>query len=472
MSQDLLSVGVDLGTSTTQLVLSRLRLENTANSFSVPRVSIAEKEVVYRSAVHFTPLMSNTRIDAPGVRAIVEEEYRKAGVTREQLQTGAVIITGETARKENAQEVLTALAGLAGDFVVATAGPDLESVLAARGAGVDALSRERHCRILHYDIGGGTSNLALYDNGRLVDVGCLDVGGRLIKVAKDGQVTYVARKLREMFPDLREGETPPRKRLDEAVAAMTEALLEAGGFAPPGELLRRLTTHKTVELTQPPDYVSFSGGVADCVWNPPGDEFAYGDVGVLLGRSIRVAFEKAGANLLEGRETIGATVVGAGSHATELSGSTIFYRDVTFPQKNLPVLRLEGGEAAPEHIAGAIRRKLPLFLDEGGQNPVALSMPGIKSPTYGEVCALAEGIRAGLAPLIERGDTTVVVLEEDMAKALGQALYPRLPGGKLLCVDNVHAREGGYIDLLAPAYHGTVLPVVVKTLVFEKGKEG
>ena len=51
------------------------------------------------------------------------------------LRTGAVIITGETARKENANEVLEALSDLAGDFVVATAGPDLESILAARGAG-------------------------------------------------------------------------------------------------------------------------------------------------------------------------------------------------------------------------------------------------------------------------------------------------------------------------------------------------
>lgn len=471
MTEELLSVGVDLGTSTTQLVLSRLKLENAANPFSVPRVSIAEKEVVYRSAVHFTPLVSNTRIDAPAIRAIVEEEYRKAGVTREQLQTGAVIITGETARKENAQEVLTALAGLAGDFVVATAGPDLESVLAARGAGVDALSKERHCRILHYDIGGGTSNLALYDNGRLVDVGCLDVGGRLVKLAADGRASYVTDKLKAMFPSLREGEAPPRDLLETVVETMTQALLEAGGLAPPGELLHHFITHKTVELSAPPDYVSFSGGVADCVWKPPQDDFAYGDLGVLLGKRIRAEFERAGAKLLEGRETIGATVVGAGSHATELSGSTIFYRDMTFPQKNLPVLRLEGEEAAPEGIGEAIQKKLPLFLDEGGQNAVALSLPGLKSPGYEEVRTLAQGIRRGLAPLIDRGDATIVVLEEDMAKALGQALYPLLPNGKLLCVDNVHAQEGGYIDLLAPAYDGTVLPVVVKTLVFEKGKE-
>ena len=134
MREQLLSVGIDIGTSTTQLVISRLTLENRANPFSVPRVDISEREVLYRSEIHFTPLKSDVRIDGPGVRAIVAEEYQKSGFRPQEVATGAVIITGETARKENAQEVLSALAEFAGDFVVATAGPDLESILAARGA--------------------------------------------------------------------------------------------------------------------------------------------------------------------------------------------------------------------------------------------------------------------------------------------------------------------------------------------------
>ena len=185
MSEQLLSVGIDIGTSTTQLVISRLVLENRANPFSVPRVAIAEREVLYRSDIHFTPLKSETVIDADGVRRIVEEEYRKSGFDKRQIGTGAVIITGETARKENAREVLGALSAFAGDFVVATAGPDLESILAARGAGADAYAREHHTDVLNFDIGGGTSNLALYSHGELVRTGCLDVGGRLIKLERE-----------------------------------------------------------------------------------------------------------------------------------------------------------------------------------------------------------------------------------------------------------------------------------------------
>lgn len=149
MTETLKSVGIDIGTSTTQLVVSDLTLENRANPFSVPRIAITDKEIVYRSGIHFTPLLSDTVIDARGVRDIVAEEYRRAGLQRDQVQTGAVIITGETARKENAREVLAALSEFAGDFVVATAGPDLESILAARGAGADEYSKENHTQVLH-----------------------------------------------------------------------------------------------------------------------------------------------------------------------------------------------------------------------------------------------------------------------------------------------------------------------------------
>ena len=167
MHEVILSVGIDIGTSTTQLIFSRLTIENRASSYTVPRIDIVDKEVIYRSKIYFTPLRSATEIDAEAVKRIVREEYQAAGMTPEMLRTGAVIITGETARKENANEVLEALSDLAGDFVVATAGPDLESVLSARGAGTDALSKEKRTAIANVDIGGGTSNIAVYEKGVL-----------------------------------------------------------------------------------------------------------------------------------------------------------------------------------------------------------------------------------------------------------------------------------------------------------------
>lgn len=463
---ELLSVGIDLGTSTTQVILSKLRLENSAGVFAVPRVEIVDKEVVYRSPVYFTPLLSDTRLDGGKIREIVEKEYKAAGVTPEMLQTGAVIITGETARKENAREVLEALAGLAGDFVVATAGPDLESVLAARGAGADKLSEQERCALLHYDIGGGTSNLALLDKGKLVATGCLDVGGRLVKVTQ-GVVSYVSDKVAKAFPEVKVGELATPALLQPVANAMAEALLEAGGLRPPGRWLEHFITHKTAELRVQPTSFSFSGGVADCIWSPPDDDFAYGDMGPILGKTIRRRFEEAGAKLLQGAETIRATVVGAGSHATELSGSTIFHQNIKFPVKNLPVLRIEDADKPAEAIA----QGLALFADESGVNPVCLSMRGLENPSYLQICALAGEIAEGLRSLTDKGEALVVAVETDMAKALGQRLAGELPGEKILCLDAIHAAQGSYMDVMAPAYGGTVVPVVVKTLAFET-KEG
>ena len=160
MAEILRSVGLDVGTTTTQLIVSQLRIENRASSFSVPDMQIAQRTVLYQSPIRFTPLLQGDLVDGEGIRRIVEQEYARSGIRREDVDTGAIIITGETSRKENAGAVLAALSDLAGDFVVATAGPDLESVLAAKGAGADIFSAETGKRVLHMDIGGGTSNLA------------------------------------------------------------------------------------------------------------------------------------------------------------------------------------------------------------------------------------------------------------------------------------------------------------------------
>ena len=475
MHESLLSVGIDIGTSTTQLVISRLTLENRAGPFSVPRIAIGEKEVLYRSAIHFTPLLSETEIDAEGVRAIVAEEYRKSGFRQADISTGAVIITGETARKENARQVLAALSDFAGDFVVATAGPDLESILAARGAGIDEYSKEHHKKILHFDIGGGTSNLALYDSGTPVATGCLDGGGRLIKIERE-RVTYVSPALERLgaavpaVPIPRVGDRAEESSLRPAVSALTGALEQAAGLAAADGLLPALMTRDT-SWTPPEgvDGVSFSGVVADCIWSPPEDAFAYGDMGVLLGRAIAAspAFRRAG--IVRGAETIRATVVGAGSHSTQVSGSTIFYRNVEFPLKNLPVLRLtEDEERSGDALASALRDKAGWFADQGGMTQIALSLRGEPNPAYGRIRDLARGIQSGMEPLLERGMFPVIAVERDMAKVLGQTLWPMLGAeGALLCLDGVSAGSGDYLDIGAPVAGGAVLPVVVKTLAFQ-----
>ena len=470
MTQQLLSVGIDIGTSTTQLVLSRLTLENLSNPFSIPRIAISEKEVVYRSGIHFTPLLDEQTIHAQGVRDIVAEEYRKSGYDKTQVQTGAVIITGETARKENARQVLDSLAGFAGDFVVATAGPNLESILAARGAGADEYSKEHRCKLLHFDIGGGTSNLALYDRGELIATGCFDVGGRLIKVDESQVITYISPGLRKTFPQLEPGWRVTEVDLMLVIGRLVRALEQAAGLAEGTDQMNQFQTEGTRwEPPQGVTHLSFSGGVADCMFDPPSGSFAYGDLGVLLGKAIMRSPAMNQAAIIRGTETIRATVVGAGTHATDISGSTIFYRDMQFPLKNIPILKLTCEEENGDEgfMASAIEQKLRWFADEGGLSQVALGLRGWNSPPYDRIQTVARAVVRGTKPLRDRGFCPIAVVEQDMAKVLGQAMAA-LTDGPLLSLDGVGVENGDYIDIGAPVAGGSVLPVVIKTLVFNK----
>lgn len=454
----LLSVGIDIGTTTTQLVISRLTLRNEGAAFSVPQFAIAEKEVLYRSAIHFTPLLSDTRIDASGVREIVAREYDASGYEKSDIQTGAVIITGETARKENAREVLNALSDFAGDFVVATAGPALESVLAGKGSGAQAYSEEQQCAVLNLDIGGGTTNLALFENGKLKGTGCLNVGGRLMKFDPDGTLTYLSPVLRPYF-DFPIGQRLTEADLQPVLKLLVEILCRTvsgqGG-------IDSFITDQAVAVTGEP-LLSFSGGVADLIDDQPCDPFAYGDLGVLLGRAIYHSPLCQG-RFLRAKETIRATVIGAGSHATELSGSTIFYDRVHFPLKNLPVAALSEEEEAlePPALAEKIRTKTALFSPDG--TPTVLALHGMENPRFSELCKLADGVALGLQDRAETGNPLIIAVRADMGKALGQAVGMLLPEAPLVCLDSVALPEGSYLDIGAPVAGGQVLPVVVKTL--------
>lgn len=498
MKEELLSVGIDLGTSTTQLIFSRLLIENMAGSFSVPRMEITKKEIQYKSQIYFTPLINQNTIDFPQIREIVELEYGKAGIRKEEIDTGAVIITGETARKENAKEVVNALSGFAGEFVVATAGPDLESVISGKGAGTDVYSREHRLTAVNIDIGGGTSNLAVFRQGDTLDTGCLDVGGRLIKVDRDtGRITYIAPKLRqiiekERFP-IRAGEMFPMEAVTPLLRILVEALEQSVGLRQDSKYYELLITNhglspKVLEIQADRPYgeeaaggeegrreriscVSFSGGVAAVLYHPEDypDPLRFGDMGILLAREIRSSRLFSELQVIESVETIRATVVGAGSHTTEISGSTITYANAEFPIKNLPVLKLTREEEQAGSLAAALGRKMSWFWTEGQPVQLAVALEGEINPTFSRIQEYAGELLLGFAPNLRAGLPTLVVVAHDMAKALGQTILSMAgTENAIVCLDGIRLSEGDYIDIGRPAAGGSVLPVVVKTLVFQK----
>lgn len=478
----ILSVGIDVGTSTTQVVFSKLQMDNAGGYFSVPRVAIVDKEVVYKSEVYMTPLKTDVLIDTEALRDIVAAEFRKAGYRPEDTDSGAVIITGESARKENSDAVLKSLSDFAGDFVVSAAGPDMESLIAGKGSGAWQYSMDHHCRVANLDIGGGTTNVVLFEDGETAARGCLDIGGRLICMNPQGIITKVSPAAAVMAQaagvSVHIGDRGDEKALSAVTRQMAAALnvylgvgtdTSAGGKA--DTILRQIKTPGSSDFPRPEKVqaVFFSGGVADLIYHESADTWAYGDIGVLLGRAIRESRLFTDFQKMEPGETIRATVVGAGTYTTTISGSTITYSGDIFPLKNIPVIKLDeelqeacfAGETEP------VIRRIQWILGQNDAERFILAMPGKRNPGYTEMKRAAAAIRQIMDRVQPPGEPILLVIESDIAKAMGQMIrqQPELKR-QVVAIDSIHVEDGEYVDMGKPMMNGMVIPVVVKTLIF------
>ncbi len=474
MDQSIISVGIDIGTSTTQLVFSRIVIKNTAAAWTVPTIKIVGKEIIYKSKVHFTPLINEVLIDGKGVRQLIEEEYRLAGIAVDMVDTGAVIITGETARKENAEEVLLMLSGLAGDFVVATAGPEMEGIIAGKGSGASQLSKDHGCTIVNYDIGGGTTNIAVFKNGDVIETACLDVGGRLIKIDDNQRITYLSQKMTKLSHvaglNLKVGQRVDHQDLSAVVDIMAEVLLEVINHKPATKHLSVLITDHGLSEHIVVNDVCFSGGVADCIENESGDVFKFGDIGILLGRSIKKKFQNEKLSVRSGIETIRATVVGAGLHTTDVSGSTVTFDETVLPLKDVPIVRLsveEENQVGRARIQ-SIEHKLNWFDAYYDKPCVALSIRGSMQHGFSDILELADDIVNGMTRFTDLKVPLIVLIDCDNAKVLGRTLREKVDVEQpVICLDSVFVGNGDYIDIGRPVVGGQVVPVIIKTLLFD-----
>ena len=473
----ILSVGIDVGTSTTQVVFSKLQMDNAGGYFSVPRVAIVDKEVVYKSEVYMTPLKTDVLIDTEALRDIVAAEFRKAGYRPEDTDSGAVIITGESARKENSDAVLKSLSDFAGDFVVSAAGPDMESLIAGKGSGAWQYSMDHHCRVANLDIGGGTTNVVLFEDGEPLARGCLDIGGRLICMNPQGIITKVSPAAAVMAQaagvSVSVGDRCDELKLTAVTRQMAAALNAYLGVGTKDidAILRQIKTPGSSDFPVPEKVqaVFFSGGVADLIYHESADTWAYGDIGVLLGRAIRESRLFTDFQKMEPGETIRATVVGAGTYTTTISGSTITYSDDIFPLKNIPVIKLDeelqeacfAGETEP------VIRRIQWVLGQNDEEHFILAMPGKRNPGYMEMKRAAAAIRQIMDRVQPPGEPILLVIESDIAKAMGQMIrqQPDLKR-QVVAIDSIHVEDGEYVDMGKPMMNGMVIPVVVKTLIF------
>jgi len=385
-----------------------------------------------------------------------------------------------------------------GAFVVATAGSDLEAVLAAKGSGAEAYSKESKDIIVNVDIGGGTANAAYCYRGNVIHTVTFHVGGRLIRLEPDGRVNYIAPALDPWLTmnwfQLREGERVTYDDLRAIATALSRSLLSGLSGAPDlpdeGDLaaeLLRIGREKS-RYKSPPIYarLMISGGIGQWFYAKEesprsiNEVTVHGDIGPLLASTLREVCGQMGISTIVPSQTVRATVLGAGMQSTEVSGSTVYVEADILPLRNVPIVQLP-----PMDRTATYEQWTAVFRDvfeqaavwygepsvfiasvEQRKRVMGIALPALQHLSYMEFNKLAEKLAAQFHIHCPDVETLVLVCEQDMAKALGHRLRLLFQGHpKLICIDQIRVMHGDYVDIGVPI-QDRAIPVMVKTLAF------
>lgn len=463
----LTSVGIDIGSSTSHLVFSRLELKQHQT-----RYVVVKRRVLYESDILLTPYLDETRIDVDALGSFIDEQYRKAGLGRENVDTGALILTGVAVRRRNARRIGELFAEEAGRFVAVSAGDALEATMAAHGSGAVARSRGGVC--LNVDIGGGTSKLAICAGGKVREVTAIDVGARLIALDRRGLLSRIEEAGRRHAAaaglELVLGQRLEPSALGSMASLMAERLLEAmspGPLAPETEAFMRLPP---LSYRGKIDAITFSGGVSEFIYGRAAGDF--GDLGALLAREVRQRVERLGIAVAEPAAGIRATVIGASQFTIQVSGSTIFIEPSSaVPVRNVPViapdLGLEAEVIHREAIKSSVQSSLRRLDLTDGKQPVALGFHWEGSATFARLQAFCSGVVEGMQEILQKGHPLMLVNDGDIGGILGLHLREEMGvENPVISIDGVALSEFDYIDIGALIPASGSVPVVVKSLIF------
>lgn len=467
------SVGIDIGTTTTQVIFSRLTMVNRAPVTQVPRYEFVEREIFFQSPVSRTPLTNDGLVDVDRLQEFIDAQFVSAKLTLDDIETGAIIITGESSKAINARDAVMDLADRLGDFVVATAGPNLESVIAGRGSGAGEYSKTHHARVLNIDIGGGTSNYVVFESGDAVDTACLNVGGHLIETGANGSVTKLHEPGRiiiaDLFGDAVEAAQLDGDQLKRIANRMAELIVECID-ASQSELCSRLLMTPALQVDQHFDAIFLSGGVGDCYYQLREAEleaFKWQDIGVLLARALLKNSKLAVYPVKKPAQTLQATVIGAGAYSLSLSGSSIWLNSDELPVRNIPVVQpnIDWTQAEPDVCQQTINagQRMDLRLES---DRYAIAFDDSMPVSYRAVSHTATQLATFFHEHGNRDAPAIVVTENDLGKVLGMELQPLINPQQLLVIDEVRAREGDYIDIGVSFFGGEVIPLTIKSLAF------
>jgi ethanolamine utilization protein EutA len=462
------SVGIDIGSSGTQVAFSRLVLRRRGEDLT-SRYIVVARETLFESEVYLTPYTDDLQIDAVALGRMLDAAYAGAGRRPEDVDTGVVILTGEALRRRNAERIASVVAERAGDLVCATAGHHMEAMLAAYGSGAVLASHEARERILNIDIGGGTTKLALVDRGRVLATAALHVGGRLIAVDGD-KVTRIEPGGRmhaaAVGLDLDLGSRVEPSDLDEIASAMADLVVAAVRGEPAADPLF-LTEPIAVQGV---DGVIFSGGVAEYVYRAETRDF--GDLGRRLGLALADRTDDLPAPVLLAAQRIRATVLGASEYTVQLSGITSFIPtpDTMVPRRNLQVARPDyvlADAVDPDAVSSAIEQHLSVFGLHDATADIALALRFSGSPSYRRLRPFAEGVIGGLQRRMADGRAVYLMIDGDVALTLGTIMRDELEvTNELLILDGIDLRDFDFVDLGRVRQPSNTVPVTIKSLVF------
>lgn len=473
----LTSVGIDIGSSGTQVIFSRIKLRRMGEDLT-SRYFVVGRETLYHSPVALTPYRSDSEIDEAALGKVIDDAYTAAGIHPDDIDTGAVILTGEALRRENAAAIGAMLAEMGGEFVCATAGHHMEATLAAYGSGAAKVSHDRSLRVLNIDIGGGTTKLAVLEGGKVVETAAIHLGGRLLVVGANGQLTrldptgqYLAKQagfdwaLASVVTDV---------DLDKVAAWMADALTTALHVRPSPDAIEDLYLTAPLARLTHIDGVMFSGGVGEYVYAREDRDFS--DLGKRLGQAIRARIEngKLPWSLLPAGECIRATALGASEYSVQLSGNTVYISSPAdlLPRKNLQVLqprcRLDD-EVDMLAVSQAIRAHFTAFDLVEGESVVALAFRWRGDPSFTRISAFAMAITMALPNTIKNQQPIYLILDGDVAQTLGGILKEDWNvASEVLVLDGISLWDFDFIDLGRIRMPSFTVPVTIKSLVFSE----
>jgi ethanolamine utilization protein EutA len=465
----ILSVGFDIGSSTSHLVFSRIVLERLDS-----RYVVTERETFYASDILLTPYSAENTIDADALGAFIRKEYADAKVEPDEIDTGALILTGVAVQRKNARAIGELFAKEAGKLVAVSAGDNLETVMAAYGSGAVARSIRDECVVMNVDVGGGTSKIAVCAEGKVIDVAAIDVGARLLCLAPDGTILRIEEAGRRHAigagVDVMLGGKLSLESAQTICSAMADKLFEAmRGGAP---MAHGVSLLRTEPLSQKHDVarIQFSGGVSEFI---TGNEIQkFGDLGPILAEEIRKRIDAFCPQLEPSIEGIRATVVGASQYTIQLSGSTIFVSPLdALPLRNVPViapaLPLSGETIDPAAVARETQAMLKRLDLAGGEQPVAVFVPWQGSATFQRLDAFCKGVADGLSNVLKNGHPLVLAGDGDVGGLLGIHLHEEMKlSNPVVSIDGLELKEFDYIDIGTMLDSSGAVPVVIKSLIF------